>query len=44
MKLYEFAPIRSVRLVFVHEVALRMPRPRIDYLRLNIRARRAGCS
>ena len=27
---------------FVHEVAVRMPEPRIDYVRLNIRARRAG--
>jgi trans-aconitate 2-methyltransferase len=26
---------------FVHEVAVRMPAPRIDYIRLNIRARRA---
>ena len=26
---------------FVHEVAVRMPGPRIDYVRLNIRARRA---
>ena len=26
---------------FVHEVAIRMPGPRIDYVRLNIRARRA---
>lgn len=28
--------------VFVHEVAARMPRLEIDYVRLNIRARRAG--
>jgi trans-aconitate 2-methyltransferase len=27
---------------FVHEVAIRLPGPRIDYVRLNIRARRAG--
>jgi trans-aconitate 2-methyltransferase len=27
---------------FVHEVAMRMPGPRIDYVRLNIRARRSG--
>ncbi|MEP6973316.1 MAG: class I SAM-dependent methyltransferase [Actinomycetota bacterium] len=27
---------------FVREVAVRMPGPRIDYIRLNIRARRAG--
>lgn len=27
---------------FVHEVAARMPEPRIDYVRLNIRARRAA--
>lgn len=27
---------------FVHEVAVRMPEPVIDYVRLNIRARRAG--
>jgi hypothetical protein len=26
---------------FVHEVAERMPRPEIDYVRLNIHARRA---
>ncbi len=27
---------------FVHEVAARMPEPMIDYVRLNILARRAG--
>lgn len=27
---------------FVHEVAIRLPGPRIDYVRLNIRARRAS--
>jgi trans-aconitate 2-methyltransferase len=27
---------------FVHEVAARMPEPRIDYVRLNVRARRAA--
>ena len=27
---------------FVHEVAIRLPAARIDYVRLNIRARRAG--
>lgn len=27
---------------FIHEVARRLPGPRIDYIRLNIRARRAG--
>jgi hypothetical protein len=30
------------RNAFVHEVAVRMPGPRIDYVRLNIRSRRAG--
>ena len=29
------------RRAFVHEVASRMPEPLIDYVRLNIRARRA---
>jgi trans-aconitate 2-methyltransferase len=32
----------DVRVAFVHEVAQRMPEPTIDYVRLNIRARRAG--
>jgi trans-aconitate 2-methyltransferase len=31
----------DVRSAFVHEVAQRMPEPTIDYVRLNIRARRA---
>ena len=30
------------RVRFVHEVARRMPAPVIDYVRLNIRARRSG--
>jgi trans-aconitate 2-methyltransferase len=30
------------RNAFVHEVAVRMPGPRIDYVRLNIRSRRPG--
>ena len=30
------------RTLFVHEVAIRLPESRIDYVRLNIRARRAG--
>jgi hypothetical protein len=29
------------RSAFVHEVASRMPEPLIDYVRLNIRARKA---
>ena len=34
----------SERRAFVHEVARRLPGPRIDYVRLNIMARRAGRS
>jgi trans-aconitate 2-methyltransferase len=30
------------RAPFVHEVAIRLPQPTLDYVRLNIRARRAG--
>jgi trans-aconitate 2-methyltransferase len=33
---------RVERKTFAHEVAVRMPGPEIDYVRLNIRARRAG--
>src|SRR5262249_50664466 len=32
----------SRRAAFVHDVAVRMPGPMIDYVRLNIRARRAA--
>jgi trans-aconitate 2-methyltransferase len=32
----------DARKLFVREVAARMPGPRIDYVRLNLRARRVG--